>query len=119
MFQVEKEKFVDASEPNESGMYDYYYSGTNYVLLDGSRRLVARIYDDSTDCASFISDLNNYDRNSFAAGIPYEDQFFCHAVQYFLDVLKVQTIKILTSKPTGGYEDVDLHRVRKSLDLEL
>ncbi len=118
MFQVEKESFVDASEPNKSGMYDYYYSGTNYVLVDGSRSLVVRIYDDSTDCASFVFDSTNNNRNSFLAGIPYENQFFCDAVQYFLDMLKVQTVKILTSNPTGGYEDVDLHRVRKLLNPE-
>jgi hypothetical protein len=115
MFQVEKERFVDAPEPDQSGMYDYYYSGTNYVLRDGLRVLYARIYDDSTDCASFIAHGTNSERTHFVSGIPYEDSFFCHAVQYFLDVLNVQTVKVLTSNPSGGYKDVDLNAIRKSL----
>jgi hypothetical protein len=50
--QVEQEKFLDASEPDDQNMHDYCYSGTNEFFREESRGLHARIDDETQATAN-------------------------------------------------------------------
>jgi hypothetical protein len=51
---IERTRQVDASEPDETGMFEYYYEYDIYRFTDGPICLVARIYTDEPDEAHFL-----------------------------------------------------------------
>jgi len=52
--QIECIRQIDASEPDESGMYEYYYEYDIYRFTDGHTCFFARSYTDTPDEASFL-----------------------------------------------------------------
>ncbi|MDR2219011.1 MAG: hypothetical protein LBE24_00335 [Methylobacillus sp.] len=57
--QIEQTHHIDASEPDESGMYEYYYEYDIYRFKDTSICFVARSYADEPDEAHFLSAETN------------------------------------------------------------
>ncbi len=51
---IERVRQIDCSEPDESGMYDYYYEYDIYRFTDGPNCFVARSYTDEPDEAHFL-----------------------------------------------------------------
>lgn len=51
---VERTRHVDASEPDEAGMYDYFYEYDVYRFTVGPTCVVARSYTDQPDEAHFL-----------------------------------------------------------------
>ena len=51
---VERTHHVDASEPDEAGMYDYFYEYDIYRFTDGPTCVVARSYAHEPDEAHFL-----------------------------------------------------------------
>ncbi|WP_439892075.1 hypothetical protein ACS7SF_05675 [Ralstonia sp. 25C] len=51
---VEKEHFIDCSDPDADGMYDYYYEYDVYEFQDGGMSYVVRCYTDEPLQASFM-----------------------------------------------------------------
>lgn len=51
---IERIRQIDASEPDESGMYDYYYEYDLYRFTEGDLCLVARSYTDEPDEVHFL-----------------------------------------------------------------
>lgn len=52
--RVERDRLIDASEPDEHGDYEYHYEYDIYRFIDGSECLVARSYTDEPDEAHFL-----------------------------------------------------------------
>jgi hypothetical protein len=111
--QVEKTDFVDAGEQDESGLYDYYYSGKTYVIREGQEEFYARTYDDTPGQVSFLSRGKSGNRNPFRE-VPYADPIFCRAVQFLIETEHMSTVSVLTSNQKTGYETVDLARIRQT-----
>jgi hypothetical protein len=51
---IELVRRIESSEPDESGMYDYYYEYDIYRFTDGPLSLIARSYTDEPDEAHFL-----------------------------------------------------------------
>ena len=51
---IERVRQIDSSEPDETGMYDYYYEYDIYRFTDGPICLIARSYVDEPDEAHFL-----------------------------------------------------------------
>jgi hypothetical protein len=51
---IDRTHHIDASEPDESGMYDYYYEYDIYRFTDESSCLVARSYTSEPEEAHFL-----------------------------------------------------------------
>ncbi|HYG04869.1 MAG TPA: hypothetical protein VD865_00465 [Stenotrophomonas sp.] len=51
---IECTHHIDASEPDEDGMHEYYYEYDMYRFTDGALCLVARSYSDEPDEAHFL-----------------------------------------------------------------
>ncbi len=51
---VERTHHIDASEPDDAGMYDYYYEYDIYVFKDGAVCFAARSYVDEPEEAHFV-----------------------------------------------------------------
>lgn len=51
---IERTRQVDASEPDDTGAYEYYYEYDIYRFTDGPICLVARSYTDEPDEAHFL-----------------------------------------------------------------
>lgn len=51
---IERVRQIDSSDPDESGMYDYYYEYDIYRFTDGPECFVARSYIDEPDEAHFL-----------------------------------------------------------------
>jgi hypothetical protein len=52
---IDRSHHVDASEPDASGMYSYYYEYDLYRFTDGNECLIARSYTDSPTEAHFLA----------------------------------------------------------------
>jgi hypothetical protein len=52
--QIERTHQIDSSEPDESGMYDYYYEYDIYRFTEDSVSFIARSYTDEPDEAHFL-----------------------------------------------------------------
>jgi hypothetical protein len=111
---VNKEHSIEASELQEDGIYDYYYSYYVYTFEAEGRRLIARQYDDELTIASF---LNHCQRRKRPGGwcsprqfeeIPYSDPLFKKAAQYLLKQEGIKRIDILLCE---GYVPADLTRL--------
>ena len=51
---IERVRQIDSSEPDESGLFDYYYEYDIYRFTDGPICLIARSYTDEPDEAHFL-----------------------------------------------------------------
>lgn len=61
--KVDRTHHIDASEPDQAGMYDYYYEYDIYRFTDGLDALMARSYVDESDEAHFLRiEINNCSR---------------------------------------------------------
>ena len=52
---IQKTHHIDASEPDEDGLYEYYYAYSIYRFEQEGLTLVARSYDDEPEKAHFLS----------------------------------------------------------------
>jgi hypothetical protein len=52
--RIECTRLIDASEPDELGMYEYHYEYDIYRFTDGCMCFVARSYTDEPDEAHFL-----------------------------------------------------------------
>ena len=52
---LQKTHHIDASEPDEDGLYEYYYAYSIYRFMLKETTLVARSYDDEPNQAHFLS----------------------------------------------------------------
>ncbi|MBK7146468.1 MAG: hypothetical protein IPH76_15130 [Xanthomonadales bacterium] len=52
--RVDRTRHIDSSEPDASGMLDYYYEYDIYRFVEGAECLVARSYTDSPQEAHFL-----------------------------------------------------------------
>lgn len=57
--EIATEHIVDASEPNHSGSFDYYYAYTLFRFIDRECVLVVRAYDDESERAHFLRKEHN------------------------------------------------------------
>jgi hypothetical protein len=60
--QIERIHHIDSSEPDESGMYEYYYEYDIYRFTDGPICFFATSYTDTPDQAEFRSAETNGSR---------------------------------------------------------
>jgi hypothetical protein len=51
---IERTRQIDASEPDSSGMYEYYYEYDIYRFTAGADCVIARSYTDEPDEAHFL-----------------------------------------------------------------
>lgn len=97
---------IDASEPNERGMYDYHYAYTVYVFEQDGIKIAARSYDDDPKVASFAGmQLDGVDQ-ILTRGIQ-DHPLFVEAVAYLRDTEKKTKLKALF-KGEGGYAPIRL-----------
>jgi hypothetical protein len=112
--EVTREHFVDASEPDENGYYDYYYAYHIYTFTFEQEAFVARQYDDTSDEASFGPWMRVKGKRKWRwqrlEAVPYESPTFREAVRYLLEQENVQTVKWLSQQ--DGYVSLDLARLR-------
>lgn len=94
--EVSEEAFLDCSEPNADGTYDFWYEGTYTVFtFDEGRSLRARRYVDTpTEAALF-----------FGPGGPDEDDDETRAAVEWLRHAGVATVKV-PGGPLAGYRPI-------------
>lgn len=94
--QVSEEPFLDRSEPNDNGSYDYWYQGSCITFVfDGGRLLQARRYADTPGEASV----------TFTPGGPREDDPETAQAVRWLRRAGVSTVKVL-SVSDGTYRTI-------------
>lgn len=100
---VQRDRQIDASEPDESGMYDYCYEYDIYCFTDGPLCLVARGYTDTTDEAHFLKiGVNGSQRAIKGADLAHP--LFLLAQDHLRNEGKVH-LSVLSGKG-NGYEPV-------------
>src|SRR5437588_10890487 len=86
--QVVKERFEDAGERDEQGLYDYYYAGFIYNFIFPEEVLIARQYEDTPDKASFMGRRLKGRRKLRTLRfemVPYDSVEFRQAVKHLLE----------------------------------
>ena len=104
---VECTHHVDASEPDEAGMYSYYYEYDLYRFTDESACVVARSYTDEADEAHFLRIEVGGQRRPIV-GSDFAHPLFPAAQAYLRSIGKV-SLRWLGSKGQG-FEAVPLGR---------
>lgn len=100
---VERTHHIDASDPDESGSYEYYYEYDLYRFIQGDTCLVARSYADEPNEAHF---LNMEERGSVRPLISDDlNSPLLVAAQAHLRAEGKTTLSWLSSK-SNGYEQV-------------
>ena len=51
---IRTERFDENSRVDEDGSYEYRYTGTTYIVRDGSQELVLRSYDSEPDVLTLV-----------------------------------------------------------------
>ena len=72
--RVDRSRHIDSSEPDASGVLDYYYEYDLYRFVEGAECLVARSYTDSPQEAHFLtwelgSQRRPFQRSDFARAV--------------------------------------------------
>lgn len=99
--KVERIRHLDCSEPDKSGMYEYYYEYDVYWFTDGALSLSVRSYTDEPDEADLMGiDLDGETREVELADLSHP--FFLAAHAYLLTEGKIKFNR-LTHK---GYESL-------------
>jgi len=63
---VHSERFEDAGEQDEQGLYDYSYCGTLFTFRDAQSGFLVRQYADEPSEAHFLSELTGNHRTMFS-----------------------------------------------------
>ncbi len=87
--KVEQSHHIDASDPENDGMYDWYYEYDIFRFTDGERTLIARSYVDSGDEAHFL----RFEEHGKFAGFPavhLKDPLLWAAVLHLLGTGKTE-----------------------------
>ncbi|MBK6726372.1 MAG: hypothetical protein IPG63_03790 [Xanthomonadales bacterium] len=79
--RVDRTRHIDSSEPDASGMLDYYYEYDIYRFVEGAECLVARSYTDSPQEAHFLrwelgSQQRSLQRSDFARPVAFAAEAF-------------------------------------------
>lgn len=101
--QIERTHHIDASDPDESGSYEYYYEYDLYRFTQGDACLVARSYADEPNEAHF---LRIEERDSVRPLISQDlNSPLLMAAQAYLRANGKTTLSWLSGKG-NGYEQV-------------
>jgi sugar/nucleoside kinase (ribokinase family) len=73
--EISTKRFDDSSLPDESGQYEYRYTGVVYTFVASDREFVFRLYDDEPSAATLLqpSDWNAdlFNTESFRKAVGY------------------------------------------------
>ena len=107
--QIEKEHFLDASEQNADGSYDYYYEGDVYRVTIGDQVYTCRSYTDEPERISFIT-VND----TIAETIPYDSASFITCAKHFHNALGFRHIFVLVNQNGGSYAPIDFGKLPRA-----
>lgn len=104
---VERTRHIDASEPDEAGMHEYYYEYDIYRFIDGAVSFAARSYTDQPGEAHFLGiQVNGQDRSMVDADLAHP--LFLAAQAYLRGEGKIE-LNWLSGRG-NGYEPVPFPR---------
>ena len=106
--KIEKEYFLDKSEQDADGFYDYYYEGVIYIITFDDIVYAACCYTDSPDELSFFSVSG---KMAYFKNIPYDEESFWECIKYFRNELNFREFSVLTTSDSGTYIPVQLNRI--------
>lgn len=110
--KIEKEHFIDCSEKDENGLYEYYYEYDIYTISFTDITYFARSYVDEPKQISFLSFTASKDNKRVLFDtIPYKDINFQECLKYFRKELGFEDFKILLSNANKAYNEIDLTKL--------
>jgi len=92
--EVVRQPFDDRSEPDQSGMYDYIYTGVYYTFRDGEQELVFSLYSDTPGVASLKNPI------AWSPDV-YSSPLFREAVDYLARQESIGTVEVCDPTPPG------------------
>lgn len=103
---IQRSLHIDKSEPDENGMYDYYYEYEVFEFSDGPEKIIARSYIDTPAQACFLcKEINAY--RQLLVRDDLQTRLIKDAAKYLADQGK-SDISWLSGKGVKGYEPIDV-----------
>lgn len=107
--KIKKEHFLDKSEPDDEGYYEYYYEGYNYEIILDNVIYSARSYNDTPNEISFLRHKSPKNKWNFFCSIPYKDKDFTYVIKNLSQNYNFEIFKVLLKD--NGYQDINLSKI--------
>jgi len=112
--KIIQEPFLDKSEQDEDGFYEYYYEGNNYeIVFDQVTYWVRSYTDEPTHLYISNRKVQEIEGHTFSY-IPYEEETFWQLIKHFKN-LGFKTFAVITSQSKNGYENIDLEKFTRDV----
>jgi hypothetical protein len=109
--EIRTDRFDDSSAPDENGMYEYQYTGTNYHVSEGDRTLIFRSYDDSEPGELTLIHPTEWTQEDLRGGL------IARAIRSLYATAGARVIR-LYNRTTGGYSERVMADGIRERDLE-